>query len=295
MTRAAAIVMLSVIAFSGCRPRVASAAKVSVVASFYPLFEFAQRVGGDRVQVRNLVPPGAEPHDYEPTPQDLIALRNAKLLIYNGAGLEPWITKLLPQLPETVVKIEATKDLRLIKGENAGLDPHVWLDPILAQQQVDNILAGLMSADPTEAQAAYEANAAKLKEELLALHGRFAATLAKCKQKTVITSHESLGYLAKRYGLELIAISGLSPEAEPTPTKLKEVAQQARRHGVRVIYVEPLVSPRTGETIAREVGASIRVLNPLEGLSEAELTAGKNYFTVMDENLRTLAEGLNCG
>ncbi len=292
MIRLVGFVLVATLTTAGCGARAAPATKLSVVTSFYPLYEFTQRLGGDRVQLRNLVPAGAEPHDYEPTPQDIKALANANLMIYNGAGFEPWVTKLLPQLPENVVKIEATKDLSLAKT-GAGLDPHVWLDPILAQQQVDNIVAGLIRVDP-DGKALYDANAAKLKQDLQALHRRFTDTLRTCQQKTFITSHDAFGYLARRYALQPIAISGLSPEAEPSPTKLKELAILAKRHGVQVIYAETLVGPRVAEAIAREVRASVRVLNPVEGLTAAELNAGKNYFTVMDENLRSLAEGLNC-
>ncbi len=292
MMRLLGLVLVGALTVAGCGGRSASATKLSVVTSFYPLYAFTQRLGGDRVEIRNLVPAGAEPHDYEPTPQDLKVLATANLLIYNGAGFEPWVTKLLPQLPERVVKIEATKGLPLAK-EEAGLDPHVWLDPILAQEQVDNIVAGLIRVDP-DGKAVYDANTAKLKQDLQALHRRFADTLRTCEQKTFITSHEAFGYLARRYALEPIAISGLSPDTEPSPAKLKELAALARRHGVQVIYSETLVSPRVAEALAREVRARVRVLNPLEGLTVEELNAGKNYFTVMNENLRSLAEGLNC-
>ncbi|MBI4279873.1 MAG: zinc ABC transporter substrate-binding protein, partial [Armatimonadetes bacterium] len=112
--------------------------------------------------------------------------------------------------------------------------------------------------------------------------------------KAFITSHAAFGYLARRYGLEMIAISDLSPEAEPTPARIREVVREARKRGIRVIYYETLVSPRVAETIAREVGAQTLVLNPIEGLSAGELRRGRNYFTVMDENLRHLARGLDC-
>jgi zinc transport system substrate-binding protein len=296
------VVCFTVLALAGCGPGVAPSQvltssgvtpppSISVVASFYPLAYFTQRIGGERVQVKNLVPPGAEPHEYEPTPQDIIALTKAKVVVYNGAGLEPWV-KLLPQLPTTIVKVEATKGLPVVTVEG-GLDPHVWLDPLLAQQEADNILTGFISADP-DGKEMYQANTRKLNDDLVALDRRYAEAVGKCLKKTFISGHEAFGYLAKRYGLTMVAISGLSPESEPSPAKLKEIAGLAKKYGVRVIYVETLVSPKLSETIAREVGATLRVLNPLEGLTDAENSAGKTYFTVMDENLGNLREGLDC-
>ncbi|MBI4278339.1 MAG: zinc ABC transporter substrate-binding protein, partial [Armatimonadetes bacterium] len=146
-------------------------ARLSVVASFYPLYEFAKRVGGERAEVRNLVPAGAEPHDYEPTPRDMVALTRAKIVVYNGAGLEPWIARVLRQLPRGTVVVNASAGLRLVKRN--GIDPHVWLDPVLAQQQAANIAAGFARADPA-GRGVYEANAARLRGDLQALHGRFA-------------------------------------------------------------------------------------------------------------------------
>jgi zinc transport system substrate-binding protein len=228
------------------------------------------------------------------------------MFVYNGAGFEPWAEKLIPSLPAAVVKVNATAGLPLVAAEseverdrrpaatgNAGLDPHVWLDPVLAQQQVDNILAGFVSADPTH-RAVYEARAATLKSELRALDYRYRTTLATCRLRVFITNHAAFGYLAGRYGLTMLAISGLSPEAEPSPARLKEIVRLARRHDIRIIYFETLVSPRVAETIAREVGAQTQVLNPIEGLSPDEQRRGVDYFKVMDENLRHLADGLDC-
>jgi zinc transport system substrate-binding protein len=271
--------------------------RLPVVASFYPLYEFARRVGGDRVAVRNLVPPGAEPHDYEPTPRDVIEINRARVLVYNGAGLEPWIARLLSQVPAAVIRVNATDGIRLgtpgTTGNRDQRDPHVWLDPVLAQRQVDNILAGLVRADPA-GRALYETNAAEHKRGLAALHDRFARVITPCRKKVFVVSHASFGYLAARYGLRQISISGLEPEAEPSALKIRQILRQIRRYDVRVIYYETLVSPRVASTIAREAGARTLVLDPIEGLTDAEIRAGRNYMTVMEENLRNLAQGLDC-
>ncbi len=275
----------------------APAGKVSVAASFYPLYDFALKVGGDRVTVRNLTPAGAEPHDYELTPRDIIAVNESRVLIHNGAGLEPWVQKLLPQVPARVVRVNASEGISLstaTSGEDRGqVDPHVWLDPVLAQRQVDNILVGLVKADP-DGKAAYEANAVAFKQKLAALHQRIQRTLGPCRKKVFITNHAAFGHFASRYGLTQIAISGLEPEAEPSAAKIREILRLARQHGLHIIYYETLASPRVAAAIAREIGARTLVLNPIEGLTDQELKQGKDYLSVMDENLRNLVQGLDC-
>lgn len=270
----------------------AGAARVQVMASFYPLYEYATRIGGAHADVRSLVPPGAEPHDYDPSARDIAALSGVRLLIYNGAGLEPWVDRLLPALPPSVVRVEATAGLPLAKI-GAAPDPHVWLDPVLAQRQADAILDGFAAVDPAR-RAVYQENAAALRADLEALHQRYAATLARCRSRTFVTAHAAFGYLARRYGLAMIAVGGLSREVEPSPARLKEVVLLARRHGARAIYYEAAASPKVAQTIAREVGAQTRVLNTLERLTPEEQRRGAGYVEVMDENLRQLAQGLGC-
>lgn len=296
MKLAAAAVLVAVITLAA--PLAAApVGGVRVIASFYPLYEFARQVGGERVRVRNLVPPGAHAHDYEPTPRDVIALREAQVVIYNGAGFEPWMGRLLQQVPARVVKVEATQGIalrRVAVGPHRGdPDPHVWLDPVLARHQVGNVLAGLIRADPA-GRATYEANAAAYKQSLADLHERIERTLGSCRKKIFVASHDAFGYFALRYGLRQVSISGLSPEVEPSPARIREIVRIARQHDVRVIYYETLVSPRVAATIAREVGARTLVLNPIEGLTAGEIKQGKNYVAVMMDNLRNLAQGLDC-
>jgi zinc transport system substrate-binding protein len=263
-----------------------------VVASFYPLYEFASRIGGAHAEVRSLVPPGAEPHDYEPSARDIAALSGVRLLIYNGAGFEPWVDRLLPALPPSVVRVKATAGLPLATIGGAP-DPHVWLDPVLAQRQADAILRGFDRADPAR-RAVYQESAAALRDELEALHQRYTATLARCQSRTFVTAHAAFGYLARRYGLTMIAVGGLSREVEPSPARLKQVVLLVRRHGARAIYFDAAASPKVAQTIAREVGVQTRVLNPLERLPPEGQRRGAGYLEVMDENLRQLAQGLGC-
>lgn len=294
----------AVIAALGCARTPRSQGTLPVVATFYPLQEFAQRVGGERLRVVTLVPPGAEPHDYEPRPQDITALHAARIVIYNGAGLEPWLEKLRPEFPAQGLILNASAGLPLARGideQDGGaggeppsrFDPHVWLDPQLAARMVANITRGLQEADP-QGREFYQARAASLQAQLLALHIEFASKLRICRQKEFITTHAAFGYLARSYGLMQLAISGLTPEAEPAPARLRELVHLARAHHLTVVYYETLVSPKVAETLAREVGARVLVLNPLEGLTNEERRQGQTYFSVMHENLAHLAEGLDC-
>lgn len=290
--RLAAVGLGAILTLGGCGAGTASTAGVPVAASLYPLAEFARRIGGDRVTVRTLVPPGVAPHDYEPTPKDLTILLRVKLFIYSGAGFEPLAAKLLAQVPEGTVTVDATEGLPLLAARG-GLDPHVWLDPVLAQHQAARILEGLIRADP-DGRVTYEANAAGLRMELEALHREFARVLSRCARREFITSHAAFGYLARRYGLQMIPISGPSSEAEPSARRLAAVVRRARQHAIRVIYVDPLASARAAETVAREVGASVVALHTLEGLTDAQRRQGATYVMVMHENLRHLAQGLDC-
>lgn len=278
---------------SACARTQESRDKLGVVATFYPIAEFARRIGGDRVDVRTLVPAGVESHDYEPTPKDLVAVAEAKVFIYNGAGFEPWVDRLLPDLKRDVIRVNATDGLPLQSPQSGVVDPHVWLDPLLAQEQAARIKEGLLRADPSGA-ADYERNARALRDDLNALHRRFADVLPTCRRKEFVTAHAAFGYLAARYGLRMIAITGVDPEAEPSPARIREVIALMRRTGAKAVYAETLTESRVAEVIARETGAQLRVLNPVEGLTRDEESRGLNYMAVMNENLKQLAEGLDC-
>jgi zinc transport system substrate-binding protein len=251
----------------------------TVVASFYPLAYAAEEVGNGAVDVENLTPPGAEPHDLEVSPQDVAAIREADLVLLLGDGFQP-------QLEDAAGT--GKNVLRLLDTPGLGLhpdgDPHVWLDPIRYAKIVGRIGQALHEPDA----------AARLQARLRDLDGEYRTGLAHCERREIVTSHEAFGYLAERYGLEQVAITGLSPEVEPEPAKLQHVVELVRERGVTTIYFETLVSPRIAETVARETGARTAVLNPIEGLTENEVSKGENYFSLMRANLRSLREGLGC-
>lgn len=290
--------------------------KIKVFATIYPVYDFARQVGGDKIELAMLMPPGAEPHDWEPTAQDLVKIKSAKLVLYHGAGLEP-IDKLLSKdVLATVKAVEVSKGIQLLANQEhdedeeeeghhqhdkdkkpdqhkheSETDPHVWLDPVYAQQEVKAIADALSEVDPANKDY-YQKNAERFIQELAKLDNEYQTTLAKAARRDIITSHIAFGYLAKRYNLEQIGIMGLSPDSEPTPDKMAKVVDFCRTHQVKYIFFETLVSPKLADTIAKETGAGLLVLNPLENLTTEEIKQGKNYLSVMRENLANLEKAL---
>jgi zinc transport system substrate-binding protein len=271
--------------------------RVRVVVSFYPLQEAAQRVGGDRVMVTNLVPAGAEPHDLELTPRDVETIRQAQLVVFLGAGFQPTVERAVAALAgSNVAIVDVARNMPLRPGEGefaSAMDPHVWLDPLLLKQIVVDIRDALLRLDPA-GRDLFEANTIAYHGALDQLHEEFRAGLENCTRREVVTGHAAFAYLTARYNLRQIAVAGLSPEAEPSPREMQEIIRLARQYGVRVVYTEPGADPRLSATVARELGARTRVLNPIEGITAEEQAAGKGYVDLMRENLSALREGLGC-
>ena len=253
-----------------------SSDKMQVVASFYPLYFFSNQIGGKEADVTNITPSGVQPHDYDLTTQDLIKINRSKLLVLNGGGLAGWEKKLKDELSDKTVVVA--------EGES---DPHVWLDPILAKETVAKIEKGFQEADPQN-KAYYQSNARSLEDKLDSLDYEFKKGLSACQKKDFVTSHEAFGYLARRYGINQVAISGLSPEEEPTSQKLAEIADKVKKEKINVIFFESLVGPKLSQTIANETGARTLVLDPIEG------SVGPDYFSLMRNNLNNLKKALQC-
>lgn len=272
-----------------------TAKKLTIVATFYPLQEFARSVGGERVTVSSVVPAGVEPHDYEPTPQDIVSAYQADVFLLNGAGMDGWAEKIRPELERRgVIVIQMSEVVHASAiGEGNAIEPHFWLDPVLAKQEVAAIRDALITRDP-QAAALYRENAARYSSSLENLDALYREGLQQCAFDTVVTSHNAFGYLAKRYGFQTIAVTGISPDAEPSPRALADIAKTMQSLGLRYIFFETLASPKIAETLAAAVGAETLVLDPLEGLSEEKQKAGKNYLSVMAENLHNLEIALVC-
>ncbi|WP_426332826.1 metal ABC transporter substrate-binding protein [Paenibacillus silvae] len=314
--------------------------KLNVQVSFYPMYEFTKNVAGDLADVHTLVPAGMEPHDWEPTPQDMASIEKADVLVYNGAGMESWIDQVKDSLSSSkLIQVEASQGISIREGgeeeahdhdhdhadeaasgehdhaddaavkdghdhaeasseehdhdhDHGGLDPHVWLSPALAIKEVRNIEAGLAKAAPQHADQ-FKQNADAYVAKLEALDQDFKAAVKDSKRKDFITQHAAFAYLAQEYGLQQVPIAGLSPEQEPSAAQMASVIDFAKEHKVKTIFFETLVSSKVSDTIAQEVGAKTAVLNPIEGLTEDEVEAGKDYISVMRENLEALKLALN--
>lgn len=279
--------------------------KLAVTASFYTFFFFASRIGGEWSNVSIVVPSGAEPHEYEPTPGERARIEKSDLLILNGGGLEPWGNDVRTMLEKRGVVTVVAGEMFMTRSaesedgggtpsENAAaLDPHVWLSPPLAEKIVDRILDGFIAADPGHAEE-YRQNAAALKQSLVTLDREYRDGLSDCKTRNIVTSHAAFGYLADTYGLTQISIAGISPEEEPSPSSLAKIADFAKTNRVSYIFFESLVSPKLAETIANEVGAKTLTLDPIEGLADEQAALGEDYLSIMQQNLDHLRIALQC-
>jgi len=286
--------------------------KLKIVTTFYPMYEFSRQVAGDLGEVTALIPAGAEPHDWEPTAQDIARIQEADLFVYNGAGVEHWVDQALKSIDTSKLKVvEASKGLELMEGiaeeeedehgdeadsgHAAGekvLDPHVWLDPVLAQAEVQAIETALEQADAAH-KSEYASNAQAFAGKLKELDQAFQSGLTGVKHQEFVTQHAAFGYLAKRYGLTQLPIAGLSPEEEPSAAHMADIVKFAREHQVKTIFFETLVAPKVAETVAQEIGAKTAVLNPIEGLTDEDKKNNLDYIGIMKQNLDALRTALN--
>ncbi len=276
-----------------------AAAELDVVASFYPLQFVAERVGGTLVEVSNLTPAGAEPHDLELSARDAAALQDADLVV-QLSGFMPAIDDAIDTVDATAIDVAPVAGLEQSADDtddgdtgagDTGADPHFWLDPTRLADVGDALAERFGELAPDEADT-FAANAAALRSDLETLDAEFRTGLASCASTDLVTSHEAFGYLAARYGLAQVGITGLSPDEEPSPARLAEVTDFVDANRVRTIYFETLVDPAIAETIATETGATTAVLDPLEGLAEDANAA--DYLSVMRTNLDTLRTGQEC-
>lgn len=268
-----------------------SSQKLVVISSILPIDEFVKKVGGEMIESSLIIPAGIEPHEFDPTINQIQTISSAEVLVYNGLGIENWLTKIDP--PH---KIDASNGLNASYSDrrNMTLDPHVWLDPMLAKKQVENIRNGLISIDPSNKDT-YNSNAKSFLAELDELDRSIRSELESCKKKDFISFHNSFSYFAKRYGLTQHSISESGPEAEVTPARLAEVINVAKNLGINVIYTEELMDPRYAQVIAQEIpNGKVLILSPIEGLTKEEQNAGIGYIDKMHEDIKNLSMGLEC-
>lgn len=285
--------LLLTVCLSGCGAQNQGAMsknnKLKVVASFYPMAEFARQVGGANVEVTTLIPDGVEPHEWEPTAKDLAKVKEAGLFVYNG-GVETWAPKVIEALGKD--KVHALEAGQGHLDLNGHLDPHLWLSPKQAQKEVNAIRDGLIKVDP-EHKNAYADNAAAYNAKLQKLDRQLTEISKQAKRKEFVTTHAAFGHLAADYGLKQLSILGISPEAEPSAAELTQLVNLVLEKNIKYVFFETLVSPKVAQTLAAETKAQTLVLNPLEGLTKEEREQKADYLSIMEQNIKHLQLALN--
>ena len=265
--------------------------QLKVLASFYPLYEFTKIIGGERIDVSVIVPSGIEPHDWEPTIQDLQKMQNADIIVINGIDLEPWITKLVSVNPDILI-VDTSNGISLLEKDKHMFnnkiqnDPHIWLDPVLAKKQIQNIVDGLIRIDPQNTDY-YQENANAYNSKLILLDNKIRNELSICVKKDFLAFHDAFSYFANEYGLNQNTVIGVNPNEEPTAVTLQQIVQKAQNLDLHVIFTEEAVNPRISEVIADEIGAKVLTLSPIEIYEK-----NSDYIKRMEQNLSNLKEEL---
>lgn len=334
--------LVGIVLFSGCSKSAETkdAAKdteskegLKVYASVYPMYDFAKKIAGDKIDVEMVMPQGTEPHGWEPDTKTIKNLENADLFIYNGAGLEDWTDKVIDSLSNKNLKVvEASEGVELIKsshdhededhdhegaeenhnheasennhnheaheedheheGHHHGpMDPHVWISPKNAKIEMENIKNALVELDKENADY-YESNYQKYAKMLDELDAKYSEKLSPLPNKTIVVSHEAYGYLCKDYGLNQLGIKGVNAETEPDAKKMAEIINYVKENKITTIFTEELIDPKVSKIIADETGCVVKVLSPIEGLSEEQIKNNEDYFSIMEENLENLVGAL---
>jgi len=306
------LAVLLVFAMSACSQS-ATSDKMVAYASVYPMYDFLKQIGGEHIDARCIMPTGAEPHDWEPSTQDIINLEQADFFIYNGAGLEHWVDSVLPTLKnKNLVVLDASVGTRLLVGEehdhdhndhdghshdhdhheHGSVDPHIWLSIDNARAQTAAIARELAQLDPDNADY-YAERLAEYHAELEALDMEYQIRLKDLPRRSIVVAHSAYGYLCYNYGLEQISVRGFSPEQEPDPATMAAVVDFCRENDVKVIFFENAADPRVANAIAAETGATTDILTPIESISQEDMENGENYISLMRRNLEAIVNALS--
>jgi zinc transport system substrate-binding protein len=287
----------------------AKAGRLRVVTTLFPLYDFARTIAGERAEVTLLMPPGVEPHSFEPKPDDIMRIGKAGLFVYTNPIMEPWAAKIIQGIDQSRLRVvDAGKGISYQTAaplddhddhdrdhhHAGGLDPHIWLDFGNDQQIADTILAGFVAADPVNA-TYYRSNASALKTRLTELDKRYREGLSSCATRVFLHGgHYTFGYMARRYDLQYRSLSGVSSESEPSATRMAAMVRHIKQAGVRYLFAEELLSPRLTETLATEAGVDVLKLHGAHNLSRDDFKRGVTFIKLMDDNLTNLQKGLAC-
>lgn len=280
--------------------------KLEIVTTFYPIYDFTKNIVGDEANVKLMIPAGSEPHDYEPSAKDMAAIHDADVFVYHNENMETWVPKAKKSFAKDKPNvIEGTKNMILLpggeeehdhdhakEGHHHELDPHTWVSPHRAMKEVTSIKEQLAKLYPQKAKV-FETNAEKYLAKLTQLDQEYSDSLKDAKQKSFVTQHAAFGYLALDYGLTQVPIAGLSPEEEPSASRLGELKEYVKANDIHYIYFEENASDKIAKTLANEANVKLAVLNPLESLTKEKIAAGEDYISVMKENLQALEKTTN--
>jgi zinc transport system substrate-binding protein len=267
----------------------AYAERIKVIASIVPLADFARQVGGERVDVKLLLPPGASPHTYEPTPKAIKDVADARIFIKIGAGLEFWAEKIIKASGnKRLIVIDSSQGVSLIKETHSHshstsvADPHIWLDPIIAMDIVTKIEKALIEADPHNSEF-YKKNASLYRERLSQLDKEISKKVKEFKLKEYVTFHPAWNYFSRRYGLRVAGVIEESPGREPSPRHIVRIVKEVKRIGSGVVFAEPQFNPKIAEAVAKEAGARVLYLDPIGGQKGRE-----TYIEMMRYNISVM-------
>lgn len=290
--------LLAVFAFAACGSVQTSAQDsdtLAVTVTFDAIKEFAEAVGGDKVEVSVIIPTGTEPHDFEPKAQDLVGLSSADVFVYNGLGMELWVDDAVSAANnEKLIVVDASAGADAIVNTGEGeiaehgqYDPHLWLSIKGAETEVTNIKNAFVQADPANKDY-YEANSADFIAQLETLYNDYNAKFAAVEKKSFVTGHAAFGYLCRDFGLTQNSVEDVFAEGEPSAQQLAELVEYCRQNDVTTIFAEEMASPEISQTLANEVGASVKTIYTMES-AEDDLS----YLERMADNLSEIYESLS--
>jgi zinc transport system substrate-binding protein len=283
------LIMALILGITSCGTKTVESSKPVVYASFYPIYDLASKIGGDKITVRTIIPPGVEPHDWEPTTKDVAEMTKAKTILYLGLGMDSWIDKIKTNAPN-VTFYEVSKGVTpIVEGNQTN--PHIWLSPKEALTMAKNINEALQKTFPNDKDY-FEKNYQNLKTTLETLDKEYTETLSQTKHKTFIVYHSAFDYLARDYGLKQEALVGSDEEAEVSPARMTEIINLIKSENIKYIFTEPLTSPKPIQTIAKETGVQVLPLSTIEGLTKEDIKKKGDYISLMKQNLENLKKGL---
>lgn len=276
--------------------------KLTAYVSFYPLYDAADKIGGNQIDIKSVIPNGTEVHSYKPSPQKIAQLETADIFFYNGVGLEAWTAKAVQNLKDSEVKtVKLSKSVNLLpladhhnedhSYEHKDYDPHIWLDPINMKKIAKVITQEFSKLDPKHKEI-YQQNFDQYAHKIDKLHQKYKTALADKQQKYILVSHSAFGYLTNRYGLEQISITGIAPHEEPSPNTLVRLTKKANQYNLNYIFRETLSSLKTVNALAQEADLTVLTLNPIAGLTETEQQKNEDYFSLMRQNLNNLKKAV---